>query len=112
MTTDQTSNAFQMTLCQIMQIRTEPIQRKGWSLSVGFSRSELSEPFFGVTINSNKVIFASYAFSFQAFDKSKLNFLLWPVMKIIENLIKGLSSEEGLLLPVDFNVFMASTFLA
>ena len=33
-------------------------------------------------------------------------------MKIIENLIKGLSSVEGLLLPVDFNVFMASTFQA
>ena len=110
MTTDQTSNAFQMALCQIMQIRTEPIQRKGWSLSVVFS--ELSEPFFGVTMNSNKVIFASFAFSFQAFDKSKLNFLLWPVMKIIENLIKGLSSVEGLLLPVDFNVFMPSTFQA
>ena len=33
-------------------------------------------------------------------------------MKIIENLIKGLSSVEGLLLLVDFNVFMASTFQA
>ena len=36
---------------------------------------------------------------------------LWKSLRK-SNLIKGFSSVEGLLLPVDFNVFMASTFQA
>ena len=52
--------------------QTEPIQRKGWSLLVEFS--ELSEPFFGVTINSNKIILASFAFSFSSIWQIQIEF--------------------------------------